>query len=121
MLDETEVDSIPNARKVDHPAPQAEQLPAPVPSRPKFGQVIKSALNEYPQPIPAFTSTIFNTMSKFYRELDGLEDQNWKMQGEAMAKLYDSMDDSEKDEVIATIRDLAMIKDKFPEAELVEA
>ena len=120
MLDETEVDSIPNARKVDHPAPQAEQLPPPS-SRPKFGHIIKAALVDYPQPVPALTSTIFNTMSKFYRELDGLEDQNWKMQGEAMAKLYDSMDDSEKDEVIATIRDLAAIKSPETEPELVEA
>ena len=120
MLDETEVDSIPNARKVDHPAPQAEQLPPPS-SRPKFGHIIKAALVDYPQPVPALTSTIFNTMSKFYRELDGLEDQSWKMQGEAMAKLYDSMDDSEKDEVIATIRDLAAIKSPETEPELVEA
>ena len=38
-----------------------------------------------------------------------------------MAKLYDSMDDSEKDEVIATIRDLAAIKSPETEPELVEA
>lgn len=120
MLDETEVDSIPNARKVDHPAPQAEQLPPPS-SRPKFGVVIKTVLNDYPQPAADLTMTVYDAMSKFYRELDGLQEKGWKAQGEAMAKLYDSMDDSEKDEIIATIRDLAAVKDKFPEAELIEA
>ena len=117
MLDETEVDSIPNAKRVDAP-PVAEQLPPPS-TRPKFGAVIKAAVTGKSKPVSEFTMTVFDTMARFYSELNTYEGLTWEEKGKAMATVYEGLSDDEKDAVITTIRDLANMTSVFQDAELV--
>lgn len=121
MLDETEIESIPNARRVDEsaPLPPAAAQIAPPSNRPRFGVVLKQALAGKSKPFSEFTLLVFDTMAKYYDELKPFEGLAWEEKGAAMGKVYDSLPDEEKDAVVATIRNLATMSDVYPEAELV--
>lgn len=97
MLDETEVDSIPNAVKGE-PA-QAAPLQAPAP-KPKFGLVVKRAAERFPEPISDITECIFEHLTVLYPDEISVDaSTDWKTKGEIMGRLYEISSAEQRDHI----------------------
>ena len=111
MLDETEVDSIASAKKIEHspePATEMDLEPAKI----KIGAVMKAALEKSgkagnTKSIANFTSDLFAYMLPYYGVLAAASEGDWKKKGEAIGKLFDASDDKDRADIIESVKALA--------------
>ena len=111
MLDETEVDSIPSAKKIEYSPEPAVELDSK-PCRIKIGAVMKAALEESSKagnikPIATFTSDLFAILLPYYDVLAVAKEGDWKKKGEAIGKLFDASDDNDRVDIIESVKALA--------------
>lgn len=121
MLDETEVETIPFAKKgeVAETFEPARPLPPPVPTAPKFGLLIKGIVDKTGVGYPEFTEELFKALLPYYMDaLSPHEESGWKDKGAAMASCYDGSDAGDKEAIIATANSLAqkMTSDEYQSA-----
>lgn len=118
MLDETEVETIPQARRVET-EPATKPLPSPaetpvstttiVSAAPKFGMVIKSIVEKNGLSFPTFTEELFQAVKMYFKDaLEPLEAAGWKEKGAALGRCYEGLDQDEKEAMIRTASDLAI-------------
>jgi len=124
MLDETEVETIPQARKIETEARAVEtepvtkslpspESPAPAPaaasSGPKFGVMIKNIVEKNGLSFPTFTEELFQVIKPYFMdELGPLEAATWKDKGAALGRCYEGSEQADKEAMIRTANDLAM-------------
>lgn len=116
MLDETEVETIPQARRVET-EPATKSLPSPAetpinttatPSAPKFGILIKGIVEKNGLSFPTFTEELFQAVKMYFKDaLEPLEAAGWKEKGAALGRCYEGLDQDEKEAMILTANDLA--------------
>ena len=111
MLDETEVDSIPGAKRIDSPEmapPETSQLPPPAdPPKPKaspFGTMIGEVAKKNGIRLEDFINRLFlDLYAVFESDLEPTKDSDWKTKGSALSALYQdacSEEDTENKEAI---------------------
>ena len=117
MLDETEVETIPTARKIDpdeaRPAnPTPRNLPAPNAaasgaSPSGLGVHVKRIVQQHGLKYQEFTESLFEAIRSFYTDaLDPLEGAGWKDKGAAMGVVFDGADSGDKEAIIRTAEEL---------------
>lgn len=121
MLDETEVETIPSAKKgeVAETFETAKPLPPPTPVAPKFGVLIKGIVDKTGVGYPEFTEELFKALLPYYMDaLSPQEAAGWKDKGAAMASCYDGSDAGDKEAIITTANSLAqkMTADEYQSA-----
>jgi hypothetical protein len=115
MLDETEVETIPQARKIEA-EPATKSIPGPsghsantTASQPKFGVLIKAIVEKHGLSFPTFTEELFQAVKMYFMdELGSLEAAGWKDKGAALGRCYEGIDQAEKEAMIRTASDLAI-------------
>lgn len=101
MLDETEVETIPAAKKVETPAIEAK------PAAQKFGQLVKSLIEKHALSYKEFTEGFYEMILPYYGEIGGVREQSWKEKGAAIGQVFDAADAGDRDALISTARTFA--------------
>ena len=122
MLDETEVDSIPTARKIEHAPPAAEPV-TPVMARPRLGSIFKTAIEQISATgrsitIAEFTVLACEMMTRYYDTLKDVEDGDWKQKGAAMGNIYEHVDEEEAEMIRDSILNLILPSEGESELEV---
>lgn len=104
MLDETEVETIPAAKKVEAPAPIVE---VSKPATQKFGQVVKQLIEKYNLSYKDFTEGFYDIVLPYYSDLASVRDQSWKEKGAAIGQVFESSDQGDREAMISTARSFA--------------
>lgn len=112
MLDETEVDSIPGAKKIDSAdmaPPSSAQLEAPAePAKPKtspFGLLVGGVAKENGIPLEKFILCLFEQLQTFYAvDLESAFEAPWKDKAAAISALYQSASTEDKDSIEEAIK-----------------
>lgn len=126
MLDETEVDSIPGAKKVESPdmsPPASTQIEAPAePPKPKaspFGLMVGNVAKQNRISLEAFILRLFDELMTFYAtDLQGVIDSPWKDKASAISALYQGAEAEDKESIEEAIRSVPIwIKDGANAAE----
>lgn len=105
MLDETEVESIPGARRVESPdmaPPATSQLEAPAeaPAKAKaspFGVMIGDVAKKAGIGLETFINRLFADLVQFHPELESVAESGWKDKGAALSALYQSASAEDKE------------------------
>lgn len=109
MLDETEVESIPNAQRVAEPDMPPPALPASEPEKPKatpFGTLVGNAAKASGIPVQEFVGILFDKMAEFYPRLEDARSKTWKEYGAEMGSIYAASDEDDRigiDEMIKMV------------------
>lgn len=102
MLDETEVETIPAAKKVETPAIEAK------PSGQKFGQLVKALVEKHDLGFQEFTEGFFDVLLPYYGDLlNPVKDRTWKEKGAAMGTVFESTDSADREVIVTTANEFA--------------
>lgn len=112
MLDETEVDSIPGAKKIESPdmaPPASTQLEAPPePAKPKaspFGLLVGDAAKKNGIPLERFIVRLYDELTTFYAEtLLPYAESDWKAKAAAISALYQASETEDREGIEEAVR-----------------
>lgn len=112
MLDETEVETIPGAKRIDSPEmapPSSAQLEAPAdPPKPKaspFGVMIGDTAKAHKIKLEVFINRLYDELTTFFAErLLPFAEADWKAKGAALSELYQDVDGEDKEAIEEAIR-----------------
>lgn len=112
MLDETEVDSISGAKKIESPEmapPAAGQIEAPAePAKPKaspFGLMVGDAAKKNGIKLETFIVCLFDQMMTFFAEaLLPNAEADWKAKAAALSSVYLTAEDEDRDSIEEAIK-----------------
>lgn len=103
ILDESEVDTIPNAKRVSEESidvPVAE--PAPAIEKPKsspFGAKIGAEAKKAGIPVPEFVGILFDRLASFYPQLEPVRGKDWRELGPAISAVYANGTDEDREAI----------------------
>lgn len=105
MLDETEVETIPAAKKVETATPSVE---ATKPVTQKFGQLVKSLVEKHDIGFQEFTEGFFDVLLPYYTDLlEPVSHGTWKEKGAAMGSVFESTDSADREVIVTTANEFA--------------
>jgi hypothetical protein len=123
MLDETEVESIPGAQRVQHDAPAASPaIEAPKsPASTPFGSLVGNAAKENGIALATFINRLHKDLATFYPELADLAGTDWKEKGKALSNIYAAAQQEDREAIDEAIRTVPHLIKEEQDAEAATA